>query len=62
LNAIINAFTYHFTQNPQFLAAYSAPSIILECKDSRAMEGESGYFECQVAGNPKPGIKKRKKN
>jgi hypothetical protein len=40
-----------------------APAIVLECRDSRAMEGETGYFECTMAGNPKPGkLLKRNEN
>ncbi|KAL1402939.1 hypothetical protein pipiens_005861, partial [Culex pipiens pipiens] len=37
-------------------AAYATPSFSLEIKDSRAMLGERGYFECHFAGNPKPDI------
>uniref|UniRef100_A0A182K1R7 Ig-like domain-containing protein n=1 Tax=Anopheles christyi TaxID=43041 RepID=A0A182K1R7_9DIPT len=37
-------------------ASYSTPSYSLEIKDSRAMLGEKGFFECHFAGNPKPDI------
>uniref|UniRef100_A0A182JHS2 Ig-like domain-containing protein n=1 Tax=Anopheles atroparvus TaxID=41427 RepID=A0A182JHS2_ANOAO len=37
-------------------ASYSIPSYSVEIKDSRAMLGEKGYFECHYAGNPKPDI------
>ncbi|ETN58767.1 novex-3 (titin isoform) [Anopheles darlingi] len=37
-------------------ASYSTPSYSVEIKDSRAMLGEKGYFECHYAGNPKPDI------
>lgn len=38
-----------------FTAAYAPPSFSMEIKDSRAMLGEKGFFECHFAGNPKPG-------
>ncbi|XP_035789232.1 titin-like isoform X6 [Anopheles albimanus] len=37
-------------------ASYSTPSYSVEIKDSRAMLGEKGFFECHYAGNPKPDI------
>nr|XP_029725955.1 titin-like isoform X8 [Aedes albopictus] len=37
-------------------AAYAPPSFSMEIKDSRAMLGEKGFFECHFAGNPKPDI------
>uniref|UniRef100_A0A182T7P7 Ig-like domain-containing protein n=1 Tax=Anopheles maculatus TaxID=74869 RepID=A0A182T7P7_9DIPT len=37
-------------------ASYSTPSYSVEIKDSRAMLGEKGFFECHFAGNPKPDI------
>ncbi|XP_062534345.1 titin-like [Armigeres subalbatus] len=48
--------TYMEEMKEALQAAYAIPSFSLEIKDSRAMLGERGYFECHFAGNPKPDI------